>query len=82
MDDNEKVLASLKEELEAAKTMKVRAEARLEQLQKQKDDIIKELAELGVKPEQLDAEIQRLQAEIEQLIQQARQLLPSDLLKR
>lgn len=80
--DYEKELNLLKENLEKAKSLKYRAEARLEQLKQQETEIIKELEDLGVKPEDLDTEIRQLTSEINKLFQEANELLPSDLLEK
>lgn len=80
--DYEKELNALKENLDKAKSLKYRAEARLEQLKKQEEDIIKELNTLNVKPEDLDQEINRLTASIDQLFKEANELLPKDLLEK
>lgn len=80
--DYEKELNVLKENLERAKSLKYRAEARLEQLKKQEEDIIKELKELGVAPEQLSNEIEKLTEEIDLLFKKANELLPKDLLEK
>lgn len=76
----DKELNDLKEDLENAKSLKYRAEARLEQLKRQEDEIVKELKELGVKPEDLDNEIEKLTLEINELFQKANELLPKDIL--
>lgn len=80
--DYERELGKLKDNLDKAKSLKYRAEARLEQLKKQEDDIIKELNDLGVKPEKLENEIKTLTEEIERLFKEANDLLPDDLIKR
>ncbi|WP_422486782.1 hypothetical protein [Gudongella sp. DL1XJH-153] len=80
--DYEKDLNDLKENLEKAKNLKYRAEARMEQLKKQEDEIISELNKLGVKPEMLDQEIIKLKNEIESLLKEANELLPKDLLEK
>ena len=80
--DYDKELGLLKDNLEKAKSLKYRAEARLEQLKKQEDEIIRELNELGVKPEELENEIKNLSGEIERLFKEANELLPDDLIKR
>lgn len=80
--DYDKELSLLKDNLEKAKSLKYRAEARLEQLKKQEDEIIRELNELGVKPEELESEIKNLAGEIERLFKEANELLPDDLIKR
>ena len=43
-------LNKLKEDLDKAKDLKYRAEARLDELKKQENELIKELEELGVDP--------------------------------
>lgn len=78
----EKELNDLKENLEKAKDLKYKAEARLEQLNQQEEEIIDELTELGVKPENLNEEIEKLSLEIKNLFQEANDLLPRDLLEK
>ncbi len=58
--DYEKELNILKDNLEKAKSLKYRAEARLDQLNQQQEEIIKELNSLGVNPEDLEKEIENL----------------------
>ncbi|AUS96450.1 hypothetical protein CDQ84_07945 [Clostridium thermosuccinogenes] len=79
--DFDKELSQIKENLDKAKNLRIRAEARLEQLNKQKQDILAELQNLGVKPEDLDSEIEKLKNEIEDLLKKANELLPMDLIK-
>lgn len=78
----EKELSLLKENLDKAKTLKYKAEARLEQLKHQEDEIIKELNELGVKPEDLENEIVKLTKVIESLFKDANEMLPTELLEK
>ena len=78
----EKELNNLKSNLEKAKDLKYKAEARLEQLNQQEEEIINELIELGVKPEDLDKEIDKLSLEIDNLFKEANNLLPKDLLEK
>lgn len=80
--DYEKRLNHLKDNLEKAKSLKYRAEARLEQLKKQEEDIIEELNELGVDPNELDKEIEKLSKEIKDLFNEANKLLPKDILEK
>lgn len=80
--DYEKELSLLKENLEKAKSLKYRAEARLEQLKQQEDEIIKDLNELGIDPEDLESEIDKLTLEINSLFKNANELLPKDLLEK
>lgn len=78
----EKELSNLKENLDKAKTLRYKAEARLEQLKHQEDEIIKELNELGVKPEDLEVEIVQLTKIIESLFKEAKEMLPTELLEK
>lgn len=79
--DYDKKLNQIKESLDKAKNLRIRAEARLEELNKQKEEISKELDELGVSPENLDSEIEKLKTEIEDLIDRAEKLIPLELIK-
>ena len=80
--DYEKELSQLKNNLERAKNLKYKAEARLEQLNHQQQEIIKELKELGVNPEDLEKEIEKLNTEINKLFEEANTLLPKDILEK
>lgn len=79
-NDYEKSISQIKENLDKAKNLRIRAEARLEQLNKQKQDILEEIKSLGIEPEQLDGEIEKLKKEIEDLIEKANELLPMDII--
>lgn len=80
--DYEKELNNLRGNLEKAKSLKYRAEARLEQLKKQEEELIMELNELGVDPKDLNAEIEKLTNEMNDLLKEANSLLPVDLLEK
>ncbi len=81
--DYERELNILKDNLERAKSLKYRAEARLEQLKKTRGRYNRgELKELNVKPEELEEEIQKLTNEINVLFKEANELLPKDLLEK
>jgi chromosome segregation ATPase len=79
--DYEKELSKLKDDLNKATNLKYKAEAQLEQLKKQEEEIINELNKLGIKPEDLEREIDRLKKEIETMFREANELLPKDLLQ-
>lgn len=79
--ENEQRIADLKEQIEKARQLKYRYEARLEELQKQRERLLDELRELQVRPEDLESEIGRLQTEVEALLREAAALLPADLLR-
>lgn len=80
--DYEKELNELRDNLEKAKSLKYKAEARLEQLNNQQQEIIKELKNLGVNPEDLEKEIVKLESEINKLFKEANILLPKDILEK
>jgi chromosome segregation ATPase len=79
LSEYEKQISNLKENLDKAKNLRIRAEARLEQLNKQKEEILREIETLGVKPEELDSQILKLKQEMEDLIQKANAMLPQGL---
>ena len=56
--------------------MKYKSEARLEQLNAQKKDILSEIEKLGIKPEDLENEISNLKSEIDRLFAEANDLMP------
>ena len=68
-------LNNLKAQIDQGKTEKTRAETNLESYTKQRDEVVKEMAELGVTPETVDAEIARLDAEVEADLAKAEELL-------
>ncbi len=68
-------LNSLKAEIERGKTEKTRAETNLESYTKQKDEVVAQMAELGVTPETVDAEITKLDQEIVDGLAKAEELL-------
>ncbi|WP_354366542.1 hypothetical protein [Peptoniphilus olsenii] len=72
----EEQLNDLKERLDKAKNLKYKAEARLEQLNIQKKELLEELSKEGVEPDQLDEEINKLSNEIEELFKKAEDLMP------
>ncbi len=65
----------LKAKIEQGKAEKAKAEANIETYTKQKEETVAQLAELGVTPENLDAEISRLEQEIEDNLTRAEELL-------
>ena len=70
-------LNNLKAQIEQGKNEKARAEANKETYEKQKQEILNQLAEMQVSPENLNAEIARLDTEIQQGLAKAEQLLNS-----
>ncbi len=80
--DYEKELTQLKDNIDNAKKLKYKAEIRLEQLKEQENEIIKELEIMGIKPENIEAEIETLKTDIEKLLKEAKEMLPEDILKK
>lgn len=76
MQDIQTRLNALKAKAEQGRTEKARAEATIEGLKKQEDQIITEIRALGLEPDGLDTEIARLDAEIQAGLEQAEALLP------
>ena len=68
-------LNSLKSQIEQGKVEKTRAETNLQTYEKQRDEVVAQMAEMGVTPETVEAEIERLGKEIEEGLQQAEELL-------
>ncbi|MGO3751337.1 MAG: hypothetical protein ACTJGH_01060 [Peptoniphilaceae bacterium] len=75
----EENLNKLKEDLEKSKNLKYKAEARLEQLSVQKEELIKEIKSQNIEPENLEDEIKKLENEIENLFKEVNELMPKDL---
>lgn len=82
MSGREQELSRLKEAIDKGKDMRYRAEAKLEELENQKQRLLQELAELGVKPEELDAEIARLEQEIDNGLKETWAKIPQELMKQ
>ncbi len=80
--DYELRLNKLKTDIDRAKSIKIRSEARLEQLEQQQGELLKELELLNIKPEELGEEIKKLNEEIETLFVKAESLLPRDIMDR
>lgn len=68
-------LDALKKQIETGKVEKTRAETNLQTYEKQRDEIVGQMAELGVTPETVDGEIERLGQEIEADLARAEELL-------
>lgn len=68
-------LNNLKAQIERGKAEKAKAEANMETYTQQRDEIVAQLAELGVTPDTLEAEILKLDGEIEDGLARAEELL-------
>lgn len=62
----EQRLQEVKEKLTNAQTKRIQLETRLEGLQTQKEELIKQCKEKGIEPDQLEEKVAALQSEIEQ----------------
>jgi chromosome segregation ATPase len=80
VQQQEKEIQALRKALDEAKDLRNRAEVKLEALERQEKEILRELEELGVEPDRLDEEIERLEREIDEKIKQAWELIPVELI--
>lgn len=74
-------LAEIKANLDKAKNQRIKAEAKLEALTKQKQEIITELKKMNVDYETLDETIEKLKNEIEDMLDKIDKMIPYDLIK-
>ncbi len=74
-------LQKMRKAIDKARDMRYRAEAKLEELENQKQRLLEELEELGVKPDELEQEIVRLEKEIDQSLQETWTMIPKELIK-
>lgn len=79
-ENYEAKINELKAGLDKANDLRIQAKTRLEELAKQEQEIISQLAELGVKPEELDHEIASLEEQIKNLVAEIESLIPWDLI--
>lgn len=75
--DHKARIDKAKANIETAKTQKTVAETELKAAEQQKAEIVAKMAEYGVTPETIDAEIARLDREIEEKLAEAERLIPS-----
>jgi ParB-like chromosome segregation protein Spo0J len=78
-EEYEKDLNIIRENLEKAKTMKVKAETRLEQLNITRNSLLEELKSMDVSPENIEEEIVKLRTEIQAQIEKAKEIIPQEL---
>ncbi len=78
----EEKLKRLRKDIDDATNMKNKAEGQLEALKRQESDLLEELNELGIKPENLGLEIENLKKEIDRLFNEADSLIPRNLINR
>lgn len=76
--DYEEQLNELKNDLEKYKNLKYKAEARLETLNIQRDNLISEIERENINPNNLGTEIDKLESDIQELFKKAQELLPRD----
>jgi chromosome segregation ATPase len=81
VNDYTKELNQLKSAIEKTKTERTKAETNKETLEKRREELLTECKALGVKPDDLAAEIERLDASIQDGLKQARELVPEEFLR-
>ena len=69
-------IENAKQKLKRAETVKITAETQLEAAEKQKAEIVGEMAAQGVTPENIQPEIAKLEAEIVNDLEKAEKLIP------
>lgn len=74
-------IKQIKDNADKAKTVRIRAEAKLESLTKQKQELITELKKMNVDYETLDEIIADLKNEIEDMLDKIDKMIPYDLIK-
>ncbi len=76
-------IKQLKEGLDKAKDLRVKALTKLEGLEAQEQELVKELKEkYEVEPEKLDEEITRLEKQIDEMISEIETIIPWELLNK
>ena len=74
-------LNKITDSINKAKNQRIRAEAKLEALTKQKQEIITELKKMNVDYETLDETIEKLKSNIEDMLDKIDKMIPYDLIK-
>lgn len=82
MQDYAQELNKLKVAIERAKTERTKAETNKETLEKRQEELLAECKALGVKPENLEAEIERLDMAIQDGLKQAEELIPKEYMEK
>ena len=75
----EQRLATLRTQIDTAKSDKARAEAQLQMIDQRQREICTELEALGVTPEDLAATIQALREDLESKLAEAEGLIPDEM---
>lgn len=75
----EEQISDLEKKIAHATEQKNKAEARLESLQIQEKDLLEQLNEIGLSPDDLESEITRLDNEIQANLRAANEYLPKDI---
>ncbi|NLD18320.1 MAG: hypothetical protein GX666_12195 [Tissierellia bacterium] len=82
MMNYEEELKKLKSDIDKANSLKNVAAANLKVLEEQEAQLLEDLKQLGVEPENLDSTIEKLKNEIEEMLKEANSLMPRDILDR
>ena len=78
----EEELKKLKSDIDKANSLKNVAAANLKVLEEQEAQLLEDLKQLGVEPENLDSTIEKLKNEIEEMLKEANSLMPRDIFDR
>lgn len=73
---SENTIKQLEERIKAVNNAKIRTETQLEELRKQRDSLLAQLAELNVNPSTLDDHITQLEQEIKTALENIEQQIP------
>ncbi|AGB41540.1 hypothetical protein Halha_1602 [Halobacteroides halobius DSM 5150] len=78
MSDYKKQINQLKDKLDKANRKKAVAEDRLDNLKEKKKELLKQIEDYGIKPEELEDEIKELENKLQASLAKAQELLPDD----
>jgi len=77
--DNETRLKKIEKDINEINTQRASAEAQLNMLRQQRDEVLEELNKLGIDPKQLSTTIQNLENEIDSQLKEIESQIPEDI---
>jgi|ABPY01.1.fsa_nt_gi chromosome segregation ATPase len=77
--DNETRLKKIEKDINEINTQRASAEAQLNMLRQQRDEVLEELNKLGIDPKQLSITIQNLENEIDSQLKEIESQIPEDI---
>lgn len=81
MKDYEREISTLKRAIKDAENKRVKAQTEIEMLTRQKEELISEIKDLGVNPEDLEEEIQKLEEQLNSKLDELNSMIPWDVLE-